>query len=134
MANVRYNFGYRTSNFNTFNLIDTDRLALELAIKGVTCEFPGCDDLAFGVIRNGITGLICLNHLVAYESSKPDATKIETAIMRRWQATMMIAADRAWQGSEEDEVTSFVGTGSILDRARTVVSDEPLVLGLSLNL
>lgn len=125
MALVRYNYGYRLSNFSTLHLVNSEKLAVELLLREIECEVPKCDSMAGAVLRSGVTALVCLRHEAEHKSGQQKAKAIEDAVKFTWQGIMAVAAELAYKGSEKHVTTLYDGQGSLLDSARSVMNGNP---------
>lgn len=120
---VAYNWGYRLSRASTLNAVDKEFLAQELGVRGITCEVPICEEVAYTILPSGVTALACESHTRAYESSRVVAEAIETAIKFTWQAEMAAVTNAAYEDAD-DHVTYVNSTGTdLLEKARRAYND-----------
>jgi hypothetical protein len=115
---IAYNWGWRLSRAASLDRVDQERLAKELAVRGITCELPGCDNTAFSVLPSGITALVCFNHTTAYQTSARVATAIESAIKFLWQGHMAIVTNAAFEDANDHTVITFTDDQGLLNKAR----------------
>lgn len=111
---------------NSFALINIVSLANELAVRGVECEYPGCDAVAWMVIPSGTPGFICRTHGAAWLRGHRNA--IEAAIRTSWQITMEVVQNEAYVDAAKHHISLLQPDQHILDAARETAAADPVQL------
>lgn len=101
----------------TIGLVKDERLQVELVLRNVTCEVPGCELTAVGVIKTGLAALICADHRNICALSKVFEQAVANAIIKHLQGIMAITAAAAYENNINEVVFLFDGD-DLLAQAR----------------
>lgn len=103
----------RVASFNTLDKIDHAQLGIEIMVRGLRCEMPDCMESAVTMMIGPLPALLCRQHNDLNDTGLArQVHSILTAFLKR---VVLEAANRAWHGSEDEEVFTFQPTpGSTL--------------------
>jgi hypothetical protein len=110
--------GYFRSKASTLHLIDPDVLTVELTLRHVRCEIPGCEDPAVGIILSAVCAFLCDAHKGIVDTDPRFAKVLQATVAAALKAMHAEAVNAAYENSDDDVVISYDGSQSVLDTAR----------------
>lgn len=98
----------------TMHLIDKQAMELELIVRGIVCEYPGCVRQAWAVAESAVSMFMCVKHYELWAYNATTKRIMENVKLEDFKVEMMRTVAAAYENP--DEFIAWDGKSPLAER------------------